>query len=192
MPMTLSQWRSGLTAWLNNQIVIDTWELRNPLVYGTNNGFIAPLQGLTYLDDTQGTAQATQDIYITSLYSEDTLYHQLPLGSIEQEYLMLCRKLSLQYREVADLQELQVIPVEDAIQVTEYGDNLADWLITRVLSLRLTWIPVVTPLPGEIPLNDPPVITSITNGLYNERLISTSHTDPLTRDKFGEVVVTYE
>lgn len=186
--MNISQWRSGLKTWLTQNLVVDSWELRNPTEYGTTNGFISPLQGLVYVDDQTGTCTANQDIYLTSRYSGDILYADLPLGNLEQLYTMVARKLVTGYGDIAPLLALEMLSVADCISIAEYGDDIADWLVTLTFSMNISWIPTKTPLPGEI-AQPVPGINRIKIGLFAEELSSTNHLDPTTRDKVGEIPV---
>lgn len=178
-------------------MLVDTWELRNPVVYGTLNAFLPPLQNLTFMDGMVGEATAVQDIYLTSKYSGDTKYDQLPVGTLEQTYSTIQRKLSLEYTSICPLTEFEMLSVPDAIQVSEDGEGMADWLVTLVFSCKITWIPSVTLLPGDdtAPL---PSMDKIRIGLF-AGLLAPSNKDvpnpdvdfrnPLRRDKFGEVLV---
>ena len=147
--MLISLWRTNLKQWLTRYMVIDTWELRNPVEYNKTNGFIPPLQAIHNLADSIGTCTANQDIYLTTRFRGDILYDQLPLGQLEQLYSMVGQGLIREYAGIAPLLDFQMLPVADSIQVIEYGDNLGDWLITLVFSMNITWIPTVTLLPGD-------------------------------------------
>jgi hypothetical protein len=192
--MNINLWRSGLRAWLSTKVLVDTWDLRNPIVYATTNGFIPPLQSISFANDQVGEATAIQDFYLTSRYSAETKYNDLPIGQLEQTYITITRRLSLEYLSIAGLTQLDMITVADAIQVIEYGDGHADWLVTLVFSCRIGWVVVPTALPGDIVLPGgiippPTPIDRIVTGLFTEKLRSTDHRDPATRDKFGTLVI---
>lgn len=167
---------------------VDTWDLRNPIVYGTINGFIPPLQSVLYDNSASNEATAIQDFYLTSRYSADTKYADLPVGQLEQTYTTICRRLSLEYLSLADLLLFDILPVADNIQIVEYGDGLADWLVTMVFSCRISWVVEPTPLPGDVVI-PPTAINRIITGLFTEKLRSTDHNNPLTLDKVGTLVV---
>lgn len=188
--MILSLWRSGLRSWLASKLLVDSWELRNPTVYGTLNAFIPPLRSIEYLDDSSGLATAIQDFYITSRYRGDTSYDSLPIGTREQLYTSIQYRLVAEYASIAPLVDLTSLKVENPVQVMEYGDGLADWLVTLEFSFGLTWVLEPTTLPGDVVLPVTP-ITSINTGLYTEHLASTSHTDTTQRDKVGDLRTTY-
>lgn len=196
--MNTSLWRQGLKAWLTSKMVVDTWELRNPIVYGTTNAFLPPLMNVSYLDGDVGEANAVQDIYLTSKYNGDIKYDQLPIGQLEQTYITLQRKLVLEYASIAPLTQLEVITVPDCIQVIEDGQELADWLVTLVLSCKISWIPSVTLLPGEVPVVVTP-LTRVKTGLFTGKLVATTpevpdypadFKNPTRRDKVGDITTT--
>lgn len=186
--MNISAWRSGLRSWLTTKMLVSTWDLRNPTVYGSINGFIPPLQSILFDNSAAGEATALQDFYLTSRYPAETKYADLPLGNLEQTYTTICRRLSQEYGSLAPLLTFDILPVADNIQVIEYGEGLADWLVTMVFSCRLAWGVDETPLPGDIVV-PPTQVTKIVTGLFAEKLKSTNHLDPLTRDKFGTLVI---
>lgn len=186
--MIISLWRSGLKSWLSSKMLVDTWDLRNPIVYGTINGFIPPLQSILFDNGAAGEATALQDFYLTSRYSADTKYADLPIGSLEQTYTTICRRLSMEYVNLAPLLTFDILPVQDNIQVIEYGDGLADWLVTLVFSCRISWVVEAVPLPGDIITPAKP-IDRIVTGLFAEKLRSIDHLNPNTRDKFGSLVI---
>lgn len=187
--MLISQWRSGLRAWLNQYLVIATWELRNPTEYNSTNGFLPPLQSIVSNSDALGTCSANQDIYLTTRFRGDVKYDQLPLGQLEQLYAMVGRGLIAGYAGIAPLADFDLLPVVDSIQIVEYGDDLGDWLVTLVFSMQILWVPTITLLPGATvsPLILP---NRIDIGLFTEKLYSTNHLDPVTRSKVGDLTVT--
>lgn len=194
--MNIGLWRQGLKSWLNAKILVDTWELRNPIVYGTTNAFLPPLMNVSYLDGDVGEANALQDIYLTSKYNGDTKYDLLPIGQLEQTYITLQRKLVLEYASIAPLTRLEVITVPDCIQVIEDGRELADWLVTLVLSCKISWIPSPTLLPGETG-TALPLLTTVKTGLFSGKLAptnklvpnyATDFKNPVRRDKVGDII----
>lgn len=196
--MNIALWRQGLKAWLNGKMLVDTWELRNPLVYNTINAFLPPLTDISFLDGAVGEANAVQDIYLTSKYDGVTRYTDLPIGELEQRYITIQRKLVLEYASIAPLTQLEVITVPDAIQVIEDGEGLADWLVTLVFSVRVSWIPEPTLLPGEV---DKPVtgIKTLNTGLFTSKLKPSNpevpdhvsdFKNPTRRSKVGDIKVT--
>lgn len=185
--MLLNLWRSGLRSWLASKLLVDSWELRNPTVYGTLNAFIPPLRMIEFPNNDDRIALAIQDFYITSRYRGDAAYDTLPLGILEQLHANIQYRLSLEYGSIAPLVSLEVSKVENPVQVMEYGDGLADWLVTLEFSFGITWVFTPTPLPGDTVLPIPN-ITSVTTGLYTEHLASPSHTDPTQRDKVGDLI----
>ena len=193
--MDINLWRSGLKTWLNSKLLVDTWELRNPYAYGTVNAFLPPLQNLTFMDGMVGEATAIQDVYLTSKYPGETKYDQLPVGTLEQKYVSIQKKLATEYTTICPLTALEMLTVPDAIQVSEDGEGMADWLVTLVLSCKITWVPSDTLLPGENPVIVNP-ITSLNIGLFKGLLAYTNpqapeyekdFRDPLRRDKVGNI-----
>jgi hypothetical protein len=172
---------------LQSKLLVDTWELRNPTVYGTINAFIPPLRAIEYVNDTAKTATAIQDIYLTSRYRGDTSYDLLPLGVLEQLNATLQYRLSTGFLDIAPIIDLECLKVDNPVQVMEYGDGLADWLVTLELSVGITFILTPTPLPGD---TTPPnvIVKTINTGLFTEHLASLDHNDPAQRDKFGTLV----
>jgi hypothetical protein len=196
--MNLALWRQGLKAWLNGKMLVNTWELRNPVVYNTINAFLPPLMNISFLDGAVGEANAIQDIYLTSKYDGVTKYADLPIGELEQQYITIQRKMVLEFSSIAPLTQLEVITIPDAIQVIEDGEGLADWLVTMVFSVKISWIPAPTLLPGEV---DKPItgINTITTGLFTSRLkpsnvdvpdYVTDFKNPARRSKVGDIKVT--
>lgn len=173
--MNIGLWRQGLKSWLNTKMLIDTWELRNPITYGTTNAFLPPLSSISYLDGDVGEANAVQDIYLTSKYNGSIPYDQLPIGQLEQTYITLQRQLVVQYRSIAPLTRVEVLTVNDCIQVQEDGQELADWLVTLVVSCSISWVVEPTALPGETATVTPPVV-QVRNGLFTAKL------QPVTKD----------
>jgi hypothetical protein len=94
----------------------------------------------------------------------------------------------MEYTSLAPLLSFDILPVQDNIQVIEYGDGMADWLVTMVFSCRISWIVDSTPLPGDV-LVPPTVITKVSAGLFTEKLTSKDHLNPATRDKYGTLVI---
>jgi hypothetical protein len=186
--MNISLWRTNLKTWLSTYVLIDSWELRNPVVYNTTNGFIPPLSAITFDDGSTEIASAVSDFYLTTRYPSSLKYDQLPLATLEQLYTSIVLRLNAEYSGIAPLMEFSMSPINECIQVQEYGDDVADWLITMVFSCKLFWTPDITALPGGNPT--PISLVSITSGLFTEQLSSTDHRNPLTRDKVGNIVVT--
>lgn len=186
--MNVTQWRSGLQSWLSTFLLVDSWELRNPTQYGTINAFISPLQAVSFLSEGVDRCTANQDLYLTSRYSGDTLYKDLPLGTLEQLYTTISRRFVLTWGDIAPILDLQIVPVTNCITVEEYGDDPGDWLVTLIFSLQITWQPTITPLPGDgaLPVVD---IRQINNGLFRQLISSNDPLDPNTRDKFGQTII---
>lgn len=185
--MLISQWRTGLKAWLLKYLTIDTWELRNPIDYNRTNGFIPPLQGIICKDDSLGTCMANQDIYLTTRYRGDLKYDQLPLGQLEQLYSTIGARLSSTYASIAPLIDFELLSVPECIQVTEYGDDLADWLITLVFSANITWLPTATALPGDVQ-GKAIIPTRIDIGLFTMCPSSSDISNPVNRNKVGTLI----
>lgn len=194
--MNIGLWRQGLKVWLNSKMLVDTWELRNPIVYGTTNAFLPPLMNVSYIDGDIGEANAVQDIYLTSKYNGDIKYDLLPIGQLEQTYITLQRKLTLEYQSIAPLTRIEVITVPDCIQVIEDGQELADWLVTLILSCKISWVVSPTLLPGDIS-TPVPVLTTVKTGLFTSKLAPTNlvlpnypadFVNPVRRDKVGNII----
>jgi hypothetical protein len=185
--MDLREWRSGFKTWVQQLMVVDSWELRNPTIYGKLNAYLPPLQALDYSTDDLGTCSAIQDLYLTLRYRGDARYEELPLGSLEQLHLMLTRRLVTTWQDIADLSDLVPLAVNEALRVEEYGDGEeADWLVTLVFSMRLIWFATPSPLPGDSA--EPAIdVKQIEVGLFTERLEPKDHSDPTRRDKYGQV-----
>ena len=154
--MRISTWRPGMIIWLNHRILINTWELRNPEVVGETAGFLPPLRLIKHYigESGQAEAEATQEIYITTRYSRDFKYSELPLPQIEGVYSSLCQDLLKDHQSIVPGLDLTINPsahhmvLVDPIQVQEYGDDLADWLVTMVFYVILKWMPEVEPNQG--------------------------------------------
>ncbi len=148
--MKLSTWRPAIIAWLNQRVNIQTWELRNPLDVGETAGFLPPLKYIKHSVTEAGKeAEATQEIYITTRYSRDLKYAQLPLGLIEGVYSSICQDLLDDGQGIVDGLDILINPgahhmvLTDPIQIQESGDDIADWLITMVFYVTIKWIPEV-------------------------------------------------
>jgi hypothetical protein len=185
--MNINLWRTGLKVWLSTYVLIDSWQLRNPVVYNKTNGFIPPLSAIRYDDGNTDVATCVSDFYLTTRYPSSLLYDQLPLANWEQLYVSIAMRLKLEYASIAPLLGIEVSAVNECIQVQEYGDEIADWLVTMVFSCKLTWSPDITTLPGGNPT--PVNLVSVTSALYTEQSSSDDHRNPLTRDKVGDIVV---
>lgn len=186
--MLISEWRSGLRAWLNKYILVDSWELRNPTEYNKVNAFLPPLQNIIHNSDQVGSCNANQDIYLTVRYRGDLKYDELPLGDIEQLYSMVAVGLNRGYADIAPLLDFDLLPVPDSVQVQEYGDGLADWLVTLVFTMNISWLATKTPLPGEIV--DPRLpLREINAELFTTYVQTPDMSNPLTRSRVGTVKV---
>lgn len=147
--MRLSTWRSAIINWIANKVTINTYELRIPEVVGETAGFFPPLRNIKHFDggeDGTPTAQATQEIYITTRFSRDLQYSELPLQTVEGIYSSLCQDLLKDAQAIAGLLDLWVNPSEQPIQVSEVGDDYGDWLITMAIYVVIKWQP--EPEPG--------------------------------------------
>ncbi|MBW4558458.1 MAG: hypothetical protein KME59_21535 [Trichormus sp. ATA11-4-KO1] len=149
--MRLSTWRQSIVDWVAQKVQIDTYELRNPEVVGETAGFFPPLRNIKHYDggeesEGQPTAQATQEIYITTRYPRDTPYAELPLATTEGVYSSLCQGLLKDAQGIADLIDLWINPSDQPIQVSEVGDDYGDWLVTMVIYVVIKWLP--EPEPG--------------------------------------------
>lgn len=195
--MDIGLWRQGLKQWLNAKVLVDTWELRNPLKYNTINGFLPPLAEVSFLDGSVGEANAVQDIYLTSKYTGDLKYDQLPIGQLEQTYITIQRRLTREFGAIAPLTQMEVVTVPNCIQVSEDGVEMADWLVTLMFSCRISWVVSPTLLPGDIP-TPLPIIREINTGLFTG-LVKPSNTqvpdpaadfiNPARRNKVGDIKV---
>jgi hypothetical protein len=195
--MNIGLWRQGLKQWLSTKLLVDTWELRNPLKYNTINGFIPPLTSVAYVDGSSGEATGIQDFYLSSKYSGDTKYDALPIGQLEQTYVTIQRRLSLDYPTIAPLSNLEILLVPDCIQVAEDGEGMADWLVTLIFSCNIAWVVSPTLLPGDEdkPL---PVIHEVNTGLFTGMVKPSNplvpnyqqdFLDPARRNKVGNIKV---
>lgn len=187
--MNIAQWRTGLRTWFTNFLVVDSWDLRNPTEYAKTNAFISPLQNLTFINGETDFCVANQDIYITTRYRGDTKYDQLPLGSLEQLYSAVAQRLVLTFTDIAPLRALELVAVPECISVVEYGDDMADWLVTLMFSVNISWVPDKTPLPGD-PASPVENINAVNISLFREKINSDNHLDPATRDKYGQITIT--
>lgn len=182
--MNINQWRTGLKGWLQAKLLVDTWELRNPTEYGTLNGFIPPVQKIRFTDTDPGQVSALSDFYLTTRYRADSKYADLPLGNMEQLHATISRRLSLEYASIAPLLEFEMLAVDDPVQVMEYGDRQADWLVTLSFTAALVWIPDITPLPGDVPGNT--IVYNLKADLYTEHLTD-KLPDRSKWDKVGKI-----
>lgn len=190
--MRISTWRPSLRRWLEKIIKVSSYDLRQPTEYGEWICHIPPLANIAVVEGISYKAMAVQDIYFTIRYRADSRYIDLPLNNVEGLLMSLQLKALGEWEDIATLSDLRVLNVNDPVRVSEYGDGMADWLVTMVLSLELNWIPELEP---ELGTPELPTITRIDTGLYTEHLaplpplldLPDSHLDPRNRDKYGQM-----
>jgi hypothetical protein len=175
--MRLSTFRPSLIAWLNRKLIIHSWELKAPEEVGKTNAFLPPLRSMEHYESESGrSAKGTQEIYLTTRYSRDVKYADLPLNFTEGVYSTICQLLLSDYQSIADLVDLNINMSDQAIQVTEQGDKYGDWIITMVIYARIVWVPERERPPaggGGIGVNPDPVlpnIIQIDTGIFREHL----------------------
>lgn len=191
--MIISLWRKGLKVWLNKVFKIASFDLRQPIEYGEWVCFLPPLANLSIRDGDSPNAVAIQDIHLSVRYRADTRYIDLPLEDIEGVVVSFQLRLLNEYQSIAPLSSLIVLQIADTIKVSEYGDGMADWLVSMVFAVELTWVPELEPVLAPPPAQP---ITSIVNGLFVTHLTPLaplltppeSFTDIRNRDKFGEII----
>lgn len=185
--MNISLWRSGLRSWITANIPVDTWDLRNPVTYNTWNVFTPPLRSIIHNSDQLGTVEAEQDIYLTIRYTGETRYQDLPIGNLEQLYVTVLYKLQHEWASIAPLLEFQTLSLVDGIHIQEYGDELADWLVTLAFSVKLAWVAEPTLIPGGTPPLTPNTgKLDITGGLFT--VLSSTNVPPGNpKDRVGDI-----
>lgn len=168
--MKISQWRNVFITWLTNQIVVDSYFLDMPDAVGKTNLFLPPLRNIkNYESDSGYNSTATQDIYITTRYSKDLDFWELPLNVIEGTYCQIAHSLLRQYQDInEDIIEVFINPSEDAITVGELGDQRGDWIVTMkyIVTIRLVFEPENE---DQSILN----ISQVNIGLYKEKIDGT-------------------
>ena len=147
--MLLSTWRPAITAWLTDKIQIDTWELRIPEYVGETAAFLPPLRQIRQYSSEGGSgsrskfATATQDIFITTRYSRDLSYSELPINVAEGAHASITSDLLSDYQAIAALIDVDTdryLDTDFPVTVTEVGDDYGDWLISLQLQLTIKWL----------------------------------------------------
>jgi hypothetical protein len=169
--MRLSDWRNNFLDWLGDKVEITSLYLDNPEKPGDTNVFMPPLRNIkNWVSDAGLRATGTQDLYITTRYSRDLAYHELPISTIEGFYSSLAHMLLLEYQGIADIIDLWFNPSEVPIEVTEHGDGSGDWLITLKYMITFQAMSELESDP-EVPL-----VFKVNLGLYRQALDGNSST----------------
>jgi hypothetical protein len=177
--MKISTWRSGLVNWLSTKITIDSWDLHEPLYPGITHAFLPPLRSfmLKVVGNNDIIAEAVQEIWLTTMYPRELKYQQLPLNTIEGAYSSLCQKILMEHTKIANIIDLDIGHTQhinqQPIQVIEYGDDQADWLIRLCIVAAIKWTPE---LEDDADNPDYPVL-SITANVYRSYIPSDDFSD---------------
>lgn len=136
--MRLSVWHPSLISWLEKYIPVDSYFLERPEV-GTIAALVPPLYDLEYSQDTpyQTTGEGTQDIYIRYRFS-DSRYQALPINTFEGVYQSFSLALTSNWQDIADLNSLKTVPVDDSISLEEITAD-GEWLVTLHWRFEATW-----------------------------------------------------
>lgn len=139
--MRLSQWRSALLRWLQDQITVDSWSLTRPEKLGDSNGFLPPLQNVKYeLEDFRTVkGHAVQEFYIFKRFPRELAYSDLPLAALEGLHSTLSIRLVHDYKDIADIYRLEFVPVEKPVSIVETGEDRGTWIIELTWSFDITW-----------------------------------------------------
>jgi hypothetical protein len=118
---------------------IDSFDLRNPLDYEELVCFLPPLASVVVGDDSSLTSSAFQDIFLTVRYPANVKYQELPLDKLEGTLISLQLRLLKQWVEIAPLIDLNVLSLDQPIKVVEFGDSMADWLVTLNVRVEIAF-----------------------------------------------------
>lgn len=161
--MKLSTWRPSLLSWLTTKIAIDSYFLQYPEQPGQTSLFLPPLRAIQpYESDNGYQCTAIQDIYVSTRYAQDVPYYQLPVATIEGTYSTISLGLLKEYQSIAELLDLTIDPLENAIAVEELPDG--DWVVTIKVTAILSFV-----IEPEDALSDA-LISRINLGLYRADL----------------------
>lgn len=130
--MKLSEWKPSLKAWLNDNVVIDNWQLDVPDRPGDTACLLPPVRSLGYelTDQTEVEGRLLQDIYIVKRYSGNLFYDQLNIAGAEGYYQSLAIRLAHDALDVNEgLSKLELLDVVEPIIVRETETEDREWII---------------------------------------------------------------
>lgn len=124
-------------------------------------GFLPPLRDVVYnlFDFREAHLEATQDFFILRRMPEDLTFKDLPINTLEGQYATLAIRLLHDFKDIdPDIIDLVLEPTSRPLKVSEIGEDVGDWLIEIVWSLKVTI--KVDPEDGEV---QPPFTASELN-----------------------------
>lgn len=128
--MKLSTWRNSFIDWLETKISIDSYYLEEPEAVGDTSVFLPPLRTMSVVEADSGfIGTATQDVWITTRYSRDLSYQELPISTIEGTYNSIALAFIKECQSIADIIEGSINTSEDSIFVGEWGEGRGDWIV---------------------------------------------------------------
>ena len=139
--MKLSTWRSSFIEWLETKITIDSYYLEEPEAVGDTSVFLPPLRNIRVFEADSGfIGVATQDVWITTRYSRDLSYQELPITLIEGTYNSIAYYFAKECQGIADLIDGSVNSSEDSIFVGEWGEGRGDWIVRMKFIFNFSYI----------------------------------------------------
>lgn len=165
--MRLSQWRTNLLKWLNEQIRIDSYSATDPELNQTN-AFLPRLEDVSYevRDTNTVVGKGTQRFQIAKRVGRNTKYRQLPIAFYEGLHSTLSIRFVRNYADIADLQALEFVEISDPVNVVEVGEDTGEWLIFFNWAVQIEWL-----AEPEEDSEDPPFrLTGINLTLWRDHL----------------------
>lgn len=165
--MKLSLWRPGILSWFSNLVHVDSYELREPLLPGTNTCFIEALRNVTYSNEGQPVGRGDQHIYLLLRYPSELMYYQLPLAELEGVHSSVSQRLLLDSSSIAPILTLELPENNTPVRVSELGENRGEWLIELHWVFSISWL-------AELETNyqyDPSItINSVSGSLWRQSI----------------------
>lgn len=139
--MKISTWRNAFKLFVARLIPeIDAWEAEKPSNTAQVTAFMPPLTNIRYyLANGLVYGNAIQAFGVVYRLPKSYKYNDLPIQSYEAVHANFSIHLATEWREIAELTELQLMSV-NPIQVQEMGDTRGDWIISIIWQANITWI----------------------------------------------------
>lgn len=190
--MRLSTWRPSIKSWLSRKLRITSFDLKQPTDYENIICFLPPLSNITITEGSYDVGTAVQEVYLTIRYLGDLKYVDLPLAEAEGLIVSLQLLLATGFSNIADLKQLTLLDIEEPIKVSEYGDGMADWLMTLRVAMQIVFIAEPE---GALDYPNSDTVVKLSANLYTEHLEPKppylappdSHKDVTNRDNFGTI-----
>ena len=158
--MKLSEWKPRLRARFQQWLPADTWELRSPESPGSSSAMLPPIRNLTL--ETKGHQQyfctLVQDFFYQLRYPESSLYHQLPIGTIEGIHGTFSLRLLKSWSDLGELLGLNLLKVEEPVRVSETEGG--EWLVTLHWAFEVEFY-----LDPEVTLDTPYLLNKLVVGV---------------------------